>query len=65
MTWREKLALIRDRMGLTQTEIAAQVGCSQSTITDLYRGKIRSTNYEYALAIDALVKTALRRKARA
>ena len=45
-------------LDLTQAEIAAEMGCSQSTVSDLVRGEIgkKRPSYAIVIAVQALAK---------
>lgn len=40
--------------GLSQAEIAQHLGIAQSTVSDLYRGRLKSVRYEVGKKLDAL-----------
>lgn len=40
--------------GLSQAEIASNLGIAQSTVSDLYRGRLKSVRYEVGKKLDAL-----------
>ena len=55
MEFKEKLSLIRERLGLSQREMAKRLGVSNSTINRLEKG-IFQPNYRISEAVDALYR---------
>ena len=57
-------ALLRDvrASGKTQAEIAAALGLSQASVSDLISGEIKSTQYAIGLKIFALHRAISKRK---
>ena len=53
MNWTKLLADLATA-GMTQTEIAAECGVSQSTISDLSRGEIKAPSFELGSKLVAL-----------
>lgn len=49
------VAALLERGGMTQTQIAEACGCSQSTISDIAKGKNKSPAYHIGKKLEALV----------
>lgn len=54
MDWKQTIADVQKRTGLTQTEIAERVNCGQATISGLANGKTRQPSYALGIAILSL-----------
>lgn len=53
MQWKNLLADLKSR-GWTQVQIAARVGVSQSTISELSRGEVKDPSYGLGRALEDL-----------
>lgn len=57
--WCMELQLIIEKLmakGLTQSEIAAEVGCRQPTISDIRHGKIKNPSFSVVFGLLRLAK---------
>ena len=51
--WKIKLEQL-DKLGITQTYIASQIGCSQAFISQLASGKAKSLDYDAGVKLNKL-----------
>lgn len=61
MDWKIIITDIKSGLGLTQVQIAARIGCSQVTVSELENGKTRTPGYDIGSALMALHKKAKRK----
>jgi transcriptional regulator with XRE-family HTH domain len=64
MNWQKLLTELQEH-GLTQVQIAEKCNSKQSTISDLARGDGRAPRYALGIALVALHKRTVKRKATA
>lgn len=50
MEFKDRLKAARKKAGLTQAQLAKDIGVDQSSISDLERGKSQSSSYAYQIA---------------
>jgi len=50
MTWKDYIAALAEK-GVSQSQLAKQVGCGQATISDLASGKTREPRHSLGLAL--------------
>ena len=56
MDWKNVIAEIQRHGQLTQTQIAAEVGCGQATISDLVNGSTKQPSYSLGADMLALLE---------
>lgn len=64
MDWKKVIADLLDS-GMTQVQIAAKCGVSQSSVSDLYRGASKKPSFEFGSKLMELHKPRRRRQAAA
>lgn len=61
MDWKSVIFKAQAEHGLTQVQIAERVGCTQTCISDLYRGKTADPLYTVGAKLIQLTKSKRRR----
>ena len=61
MDWKQIITDIKAGLGLTQVQIAAKVGCSQASISELESGKAKTPGFDLGAALVVLHKKAKRK----